>query len=231
MLANIAHSYSEGGVKLVIVDILGYVYKILLRRFLPYKSVKIDGFEIDYLAKLLDPGFHYRDYESVTVDAIEELIRPESRVLIVGAGVGRTALHVARTASEVAIVDASKIMLERARVNLEKNGFESYSLVHGRVGSGDNVFEAATKAPEIQLNGLGHFDLAEVDIEGDEVVAIEQLENVNCIIAESHPQYGTTKAEIIDALTERGYECEVWGVEWRKTNQEIVSGISRNPTE
>jgi len=224
-------SHSISGVKYILIDTIGWVYKKLLRRFLPYKCVNIGGYDIDYLAKLLDPKFHYEDYESVTVDALNHLIRPEYRVLIVGAGVGRTALYAADTAREVVVVDASETMLARAESNLESNGFENFSLVHGQVGSGNNVFESKEFAPGINLRELGHFDLAELDIEGDEMYALEQLDDVDSIIVETHPQYGTTKADIIDALSGRGYECEVWGIEWRKTGQEIVSGVRSNATE
>lgn len=175
-------------------------------------------------------------YEAHEAAAVQGRVRAGNRVLELGAGLGYIAsLASAITgAQNVVTVEANPEMIPVIRANLDRNGFEAATLLHGAVvgldepggtiaferkavfWSGklagmDSAPEAVVDVPMLPLHGL----LAEyrphvviMDIEGAEAHLFERKwpRHVRSVMMELHPrQYpDTTIKQIVDCMSSSG---------------------------
>jgi FkbM family methyltransferase len=132
-----------------------------------------------------------------------EFVRPGARVLDVGCHLGTFALAAAARGAEVVAVEASPRRAELVRRAVERNGFERFHLVHGAVAEADGPVEfidrgvharllapsdpaaqGSVPVPAVSLAdvlfelGWDGFDVAKLDVQGAEPVALRALGRV-----------------------------------------------------
>jgi len=153
-----------------------------------------------------------RRYERAEADLATKYIRPEHRVLEIGAGVGFLACHNRRNLGvrDYAIVEANPRLIDLIAKNLELNGAEDVLLINAAVAPADGTI-SFTLSDEFWASSTAHDDgeMIEVeaktiaslkarlsfspdtliiDIEGGEIgLPVEHFEGFRRIVMETHP--------------------------------------------
>jgi FkbM family methyltransferase len=210
-------------------------------------SLRVPGKAMnDDLRKALETG----SYEWNERIALTRHVGPEDRVLDIGAGAGFLSSLAAQVvgADNVVSVEASPVMLDVLRANLDENGARGSRLIHAAVVpdsySDETVSFAvrdafwasalASTAPQapnkVEVPALRLTDLlAEVqpsivlmDVEGAEVELCEQPwpDSVRLLVMEIHTQrYPPASVKrIFDGLSAQGFTYMPWG-----TRGEVVT--------
>jgi hypothetical protein len=204
--------------------IIGYAYRWGVRPCLPGESVRYAGIPICHDRKWGDrlvptPWVPEEareagradepDYEAALVTGLSETVRPGDKVVIVGAGLGVTAVVAAlRTgpSGTVQCFEGSKQYVGYARQTAARNKATNISVhhavvakfIHGR-GSG----EVGTIVPPSQLPPC---NVLEMDCEGAEVEILREMTiQPRVILVETHGLFGAPTHLIASLLEKRGY--------------------------
>lgn len=173
-----------------------------------------------------------RRYERAEADLATKYIRPEHRVLEIGAGVGFLACHNRRNLGvrDYAIVEANPRLIDLIAKNLELNGAADVPLINAAVAPADGTI-SFTLSDEFWASSTAHDDgeMIEVeaqtiaslrnrlsfspdtliiDIEGGEIgLPVEHFEGFSRIVMETHPQIvGATPNEaMLDRFAKAGF--------------------------
>ena len=184
------------------------VYNDRLRPYLPYRKNEIRGYDLRGPDKLLDLSRPGEGYEQVQIELLEQSVVSSDHVLMLGAGVGVSALAIAAAVEQVTVVDGSRTQLQVTERNLVQNGVDNVDLVRGVAGEAVHVYNGED-APQVNLNEFAGCRVCEMDIEGAELVAIPELpESVEVLIVESHSQYGAPLWRVKQVLEKTGFEVQ-----------------------
>ncbi len=173
-----------------------------------------------------------RRYERAEADLATKYIRPEHRVLEIGAGVGFLACHNRRNLGvrDYAIVEANPRLIDLIAKNLELNGASDVPLINAAVApAGGKIsftlsdeFWASSTAHddgemiEVEAQTIASLrnrlsfspDTLIIDIEGGEIgLPVEHFEGFSRIVMETHPQIvGATPNEaMLDRFAKAGF--------------------------
>jgi len=182
------------------------IYNSTIRPYIPFRKNKIRGFDLRGPDKLLDFSRPGEEYEKVQIELLKDHVLPSDHVLMLGAGVGVSALAIASAVERVTIVDGSRTQLRVTERNLMENGVDNVDLVRGVAGEAVHVYNGED-APQVDLSEFDGCRVCEMDIEGAELGAIPELpESVEVLIVESHSQYGAPRWRVRRVLEKTGFE-------------------------
>ena len=176
------------------------IYNEKIRPLTPFRRNSIRGFQLrgpDRLFDLSKPG---DEYKLEHIRSIERAVLPDDHLLILGAGVGVSALVMSNKVDRITLVEGSETQFEVANENLNMNHVQNVDLVLGVAGENVGVYNSE----DSQIIDLQQFDdvrVVAMDIEGAEMSVIPQLPiSVDTVIVESHIQFGSAKTSVIAKL-------------------------------
>jgi hypothetical protein len=205
-----------------------YLYRRLVRPLLPsVERLRYNDVEITHTRKLLDRVLperyaphvteHLQEYEGALTGAIAEQVRPGDRVVIVGGGVGVTAVHAARRVGPEGSVICFEGGAEYARHVGEaarRNGVaDRVEVRHAIVARSISVRGAEPAGSVLPPSDLPECDVLELDCEGAEVDILSHMSiRPRAVLVETHGLFGASTERVQDLLEQRGYAVEHRGV-------------------
>lgn len=190
-------------------------YKMTLRKLQPQVFVNYAGYQVK-ASKPLDRFFglhHHRpEYERGLIQGLEKEVEEGDRVVIVGGGLGVTAMKAADltgSTGKVTIYEGSEAQIEKMRESFSKNGYEDFKIVNGIVGSEVNVWGETENVEVIDVKSLPECDVLELDCEGSELDILDKLDiKPRSILVESHGMNGSSSELVKNKLQQKGYSIE-----------------------
>jgi len=188
-----------------------------------YNDVEVNR-TIKYCHLPFEPGSEYRpsgaqnipDYEFALCEGLSRSVNPSDHVVIVGGGLGVTAVHAARMAGakgQVTVYEASESRFSDLETAIRLNHVDDQvKTVRGVVGTDVKVYgeEASTRIPP---SGLPACDVLELDCEGAEMMILKEMNILpRILLVETHGFRGAPTTDVEDLLRGRGYEVENIGV-------------------
>jgi hypothetical protein len=157
------------------------------------------------------------DYEEALVRGLNMYLQPGMSVVIVGAGIGVTAVIAAKligSLGQVTCYEASLKNVGRIReVAIRNKVAEQINVHYGLVGPSIAVYHGDNRAPQVDLKNLSECDLLELDCEGSEKDIIAELPILpKHIVVETHGLYGAKTKVIDDLLKQKGYNTVNLGI-------------------
>jgi hypothetical protein len=130
-----------------------------------------------------------------------------------GANRGAFSVLMASRAEFVLSVEAQEQFVPVIQHNMQRNGYQNYTIQVGFVGAGGSLATASGSAPHLTVHELLHcynlrqVDLLKIDIEGSEFGLFNSsdwLQHVNAISMEIHPSYGDASI-VLGPLKQNGF--------------------------
>jgi hypothetical protein len=215
-------------------------YNRLLRPHLPRKVGVYNGIPVRG-PRLLDFTDVHPEHEHGLVEATTRNLSSGDDVVMVGGGMGTSAVHASRAVGpegSVTVYEASADMFECLTDTLEMNDCENVTARHALVGSPGDVWGDLGDPDHIAPNDLRECDLLQLDCEGAEMsilsgISIDPPE----IVVESHGVYGAPTDEVCELLETMDYGVadvldHIPGSEYhRKQDVFIVSAHAAEPSQ
>jgi len=207
----------------------GFLYRRLIRPLMPVyeygpkkNKVDIGNKELKIGDKILPENFsphfvHDFDeyYEYAISKQIRRNVREGERVVIVGGGMGVTAVIAARKVGnngKVEVYEGSKMMYGRIKKTVNINRMEkTIDINDSIVGKEFSIRGGSSEAMKerTSVDELPECDVLELDCEGTEIEILKKMRiNPRLIIVESHGMYGAHSDEMIRILRKRNYIIE-----------------------
>lgn len=228
MLRRIRRVFRAEGVRGVVRYAVAFVYREGLRPWLPAAGAyHYAGLPVAYPRKWGDarvPALwrpeHAEDvpsYEAALVGALRAYVQPGDRVVVVGGGVGVTAVVAAGQAGpegQVVCFEGAREGVAKVRRTAALNGVaDRVEVRHAVVGRAIAVYGAAPNEPVVDPAALPPCDVLELDCEGAEVDVLQALPyRPRVVLVETHGLHGAPTAAVAALLAERGYAVEDRGV-------------------
>lgn len=209
---------------------LGPFYRTKIRPHLPRKEYReLNGVKVAGERKLFDTylpyEYHYPNapgkgverpgYENGMIEAHEELTHLGDAVIIVGGGIGVTAVKAAEITTKkgsVTVYEGSEKNVQKIKNTFELNNVLDWCEVyHSIVGEGYNIYGGGEDSGDvIQSGDLPTCDVLELDCEGSELEIISELQySPRVIIMELHPwEWNHGPEEMRTLLESSGYEIK-----------------------
>src|SRR5262249_53215960 len=153
------------------------------------------------------------DYESALVAGLKETVHPKDTVVIVGAGVGVTAVVAAQLAKSgiVQCYEGGGKQVRLARETITRNGV-SVIVHHAVVGKPIAAFDSDF-GPVLPPSQLPECDVLEMDCEGAEVdILREMVIRPRAILVETHGNFDAPSNLVASLLEQRGYSVSDKGL-------------------
>lgn len=157
------------------------------------------------------------NYENALVDGLGRCVRPNDRIVIIGGGLGVTAIIAARLAApygNVICFEGGRDQVARIKRNAIFNKVnDRLNVYHAFVGPHDHVYSDISEATNIPIAELPDCDVLELDCEGAEIEILSSMTiRPRAILVESHGFYGAPSHTVSSLLNEMGYNVENLGV-------------------
>jgi hypothetical protein len=204
------------------------MYRQSLRRVMPVeRPVRMAGVNIHRDRRYGDrflTGPYFRayvsdvpDYEAALVKGLHMVVRPGMTVVVVGTGLGVTAVVAARLAGpngQVICYEGSRRNVASARETFRRNGVaDRVTVHHAVVGPAIGVYHEDGSAPPVAVEDLPRCDVLELDCEGSEKQILTALPfHPGHILVETHGVHGAPTHEIDGLLRRRGYVTTDLGI-------------------
>lgn len=225
------------------IRLAGSAYRAF-RRFLPdTEAVRYADVPVAINKKLGDglvplamlPFMHYdiADYEAALIGALREAAREGDRIVVVGGGLGVTAVKATQAAGprgSVVCFEGSADQIRLMRRTFERNGLSAaIEIRHAIVARDIGVYGIVKDgAPVLPPDALPPCDLLELDCEGAEIPILEGLAfRPRAIVVETHGVHGAPTADVRAALERMGYEVEDRGWAEPSRADDCISGDIR----
>jgi hypothetical protein len=200
---------------------VAYAYRRGVRPWIPGKPVHYSGFVICHDRKWGDrlvPASWVPDaargdrprYEAALVAGLSESVRPGDNVVIVGAGVGVTAVIAALRAAPSGTVqcfEGSKEHVRYARQTAARNKITNLIVHHAVVAKAISVFGSGSNVGDLMPpSQLPPCHVLQLDCEGAEVEILrDMIIEPRVILVETHGVFGAPTALVASLLEKRGY--------------------------
>jgi hypothetical protein len=210
---------------------VAYAYRRGVRPYVPGEPVRYAGIPICHDRKWGDrlvptswiPYEEASDaqdepgYEAALVAGLNETVRPGDRVVIVGAGLGVTAVVAALRAGvsgTVQCFEGSKEHVGFSKQTVARNNLTNVTVHHAVVAKNICVYGSGSDvAPVMPPSQLPLCNVLQLDCEGAEVGILREMEiQPRIIIAETHGLFGAPTDLIVALLEKRGYDVSDRGV-------------------
>ena len=212
--------------------VLGSAYQRLIRPWLPGRTLVYAGIPVCYDRKwgdaivpaawLPDFGFEtgYTDepgYEVALISALNETVRPGDKVVVVGGGVGVTAVIAAKRAGPsgtVVCFEGSKQYVGHIQETAKRNEVSNIHVKHAIVSKPIAVYgKASDFGGVVSPDQLPECDVLELDCEGAEIDILRNMViRPRVIIVETHGAYGAPTSLVDSLLTDLGYAVRNLGL-------------------
>lgn len=206
--------------------IVSRLYRERFRQSLPSRPRRFAGIPValtckwgdGIVSKLLiifdgdEPG-----YEQTLVAALSNNVRAGDRIVIVGGGVGVTAVAAAKIAGREGHVVCYEGGLEefdlvRRTVQLN-NVADRVTVRHAVVGEGAHVYGSSENATRIRPELLPECELLELDCEGSELGILSSMTiRPRTVLVETHGNFDAPSAACKELLRKLGYEVSDLGL-------------------
>lgn len=213
---------SRSQIQNVLVKVPPVLYADVLRQYLPktgetvvYNDVVVaekrwfDDILPAYLTQFVQTSSQ-PTYEGPLVAEVKKAVSPGDTVVVVGGGLGVSAVAAAKKAGDtgqVHVFEGSKKHIGLIERTARLNGEEAVvSVHHGIVGIGKSLRADSGGAPVLDPHELPPCDVLELDCEGAEATILEHMtENPQTVVVETHGEFDSPKSAIIDILRSRAY--------------------------
>lgn len=212
--------------------VLAFVYQRMIRPWLPGRPLLYAGIPVCYDRKwgdalvpsawLPDTGYETGltdepGYEVALIDALKESVRPGDHVVVVGGGVGITAVIAALRTGTFGAVTCFEGSLQYARhieETARRNNISNLTVHHAIVSKPIAVYGHENDfGTVIPPNRLPDCDVLELDCEGAEVDILQNMTiRPRVIIVETHGAHGAPTSFVDALLRERGYTVRGLGL-------------------
>jgi hypothetical protein len=228
---------------------MAYAYRRGVRPCIPGKPVYYDGIPIchdrNWVDELIPRAWVPHGcadepaYEPTLVAAMRDIVRSGDTVVIVGAGLGVTAVVSALCAGPSGIVqcfEASKQYVAFAQKTAARNKLSNISVHHAVVAKPIYVYGGGRDLGPIRSpSQLPSCDVLELDCEGAEVDILRQLTiQPRAIVIETHGLFGAPTELVRRLLEERGFVVSDrgwaepdWGDYCSKNDMRVVVGTKQ----
>jgi Protein-L-isoaspartate(D-aspartate) O-methyltransferase (PCMT) len=223
---------AEKGKAGLVHQAVGLAYQRLIRSWLPGRPLVYAGIPVSYDRKwgdaVVPPGWRpdvgyetgYTDepgYEVALISALNESVRPGDRVVVVGGGVGVTAViaaNLAGSSGTVVCFEGSKQYVRHIQETASRNRVSNIVVKHAIVSKPIAVYGKASDFGEVvSPDQLPECDVLELDCEGAEVDILRNMAiRPRVIIVETHGAYGAPTSLVDSTLKELGYAVRNLGL-------------------
>jgi hypothetical protein len=198
---------------------IALAYRQGVRPFIPGEPVQYAGIPICHDRKWSDrlvpmtwiPNDAHADqpgYEAALVAGLRETVRSGDNVVIVGAGLGVTAVVAALLAGPLGTVrcfEGSKRHVRYSQQTAARNKLTNISVRHAVVGKSVKVY-GSDVGIVVPVSQLPQCDVLELDCEGAEVEILRGLTiQPRVILVETHGQFGAPTDLVGSLLEKHGY--------------------------
>ena len=208
---------------------VGYAYRRGVRPFSPNVPVCYAGiptcFDKKWSDRFVPVSWLHNDipdeprYEAALVAALKETVRPEDNVVIIGAGLGVTAVVAALRAGPLGNIqcfEGSEKYVGLAQQTAARNGITNISIHHAVVVKLIGTFGGGVAndlGPVLPPSQLPTCNVLEMDCEGAEVEILRETTiQPRVIIVETHGLYGAPTDLVASLLEKRGYVVSDRGI-------------------
>ncbi|MET0259298.1 MAG: FkbM family methyltransferase [Methylobacterium sp.] len=224
MLERIRQAFGEGGAGGVLNRTAGFGYRRGLRPFLPKgPPARLGGVLTCYDVKASDrlvptswlPWWMSDptgcpSYEGALVSGLAEHVRPGDRVVVVGGGIGVTAVNAALHAGpsgHVECFEGSARNCGFVRETAALNGVANLIVRHAVVGSSIAVYGEASEIGTVVSPGqLPRCDVLELDCEGAELRILREMTiRPQVLLVETHGLYQSPASLVASIMESCGY--------------------------
>lgn len=181
------------------------LYNHTIRPYLPRDWATLNEVEAP-ATRILDFGGDNPEYEKALICALTDVVEPGDDVVIVGGGLGVTAVRAFRAGATVTVFEAGDVRVGLARRTVAREGAEpKIDVQHAIVGDAVAV-EGETSASVVSPSSLPSADVLELDCEGAELEILEGLnQRPRAIVVETHENLGAPPEAVENQLMELGY--------------------------
>ena len=212
--------------------VLGFVYQGVIRPWLPGRALVYAGIPVCYDQKWGDafvpaawlPDFGFETgstdepgYEVALIAALNETVNPGDKVVVVGGGVGVTAVIAANRAGPsgtVVCFEGSKQYVNHIQETARRNKVSNIDVKHAIVSKPIAVYGKASDFGDIVApDQLPDCDVLELDCEGAEIDILRNMViRPRVVIVETHGAYGAPTPLVETMLRELGYTVRNLGL-------------------
>lgn len=182
------------------------LYNTFVRENLPRKRKVLNGV-VTRKARLLDLTTVNNGYEGPLVRSIREFVRPTDTCVIIGGGWGVSTVAAARITDDVIVYEGSVDQVEHVEETLSLNGVRDRVDLRLGLVADNGEFYGETPAESVPPNQLPEADVLVMDCEGAELDVLSEMTiTPRTVVVESHGHFGAPTDDVVDLLTDRGYE-------------------------
>jgi hypothetical protein len=214
VIQEIKEHHKQNGLGHVLRNSVPYAYNLLLRPYLPKRTVSYNGVLVganrvtDGLNPSQDDG-NRPNYESGICHQLRTVVEPGDTVLVVGGGWGVTTTVAAQQVGEdgrVHVYEGAVEYVPRIEETVQRNDVAARVTVHEAiVGTPTEVWGNETKN-RIDPGELPECDVLEMDCEGAEIEILKALDATPPkIIVETHGNLGAPTDDVASVLESSGY--------------------------
>lgn len=201
----------------LVIDWIRSSYNRYFSDILPTITARYNGVEVN-TARDFDALFPLSDrdkphYESGIVSFIDDLVKEEDEIVIVGGGWGVTAVKAAQkvgSSGNVLLYEGSTEAVQRSKETLQLNGVSNrVDVKHVVVGPLVDISGDIGEVDKISADELPECDVLELDCEGSEINILKNLEiRPRTIFVESHGMNDAPSSKVKDELEGLSYTIE-----------------------
>lgn len=194
-----------------------HAYNNYIAPFLPRTNASYNGIDVN-AARYFDNIVPWRQknkpyYESGLISGIEEYVRKGDNVVIVGGGLGVTAVKAARnvgSSGKVTVYEGSDKEVNHVQDTIRKHKVsDRVNVIHGIVGPKISLRGEAGKPSRISPEQLPECDVLELDCEGAEIEILEKMSiRPRVILVESHGKYDASSSKVEELLNRLSYSVK-----------------------
>lgn len=191
----------------MIRELVQTVYDSLIRDFLPQKIKVYNGVALN-IGRLFDTNVVDPNYKQGTNDALRDHCKHDDHVVVIGGGLGVSAVVAAHAADSVTVYEGSLNQAELVRQTASLNRVaDAVTVTEAIVAEDRDVYGDDISDTTVSPTDLVACDVLEMDCEGAERPILERIEiEPRVIIVESHPTFDAPPETVRSLLTEQGYE-------------------------
>lgn len=217
------NSFKKHSVKELIIRVAAACYKKVIRKALPsvgfiyYSDIKVskDKKPFDSILKfpfIPNASVNKPTYEKTLINELKKHVKANSKVVIIGAGVGITAVVADQLISDEGTIicyESSFSQYNKANKTFRYNNVsENTSLVNATVAANIGVYNEGS-SNIIAVNNLPECDILQLDCEGAERLILQDMTfSPKVVIVETHGVFGAPTTLITKILINKGYSVE-----------------------
>lgn len=226
---NVRDLYLIGGLRAVLLEGFGMIYRRTLRQILPKRNshVLIAGVTVptekatvrafDRMVPWTTEG-HRPWHEHDLIQSAQSVLKRGDDVVVIGGGTGVSSVRFSQMVGEngsIVVYEASSEQVAQCRHTIEENRTPAaITVINATVGHAIELYGDDEPSESIQPSDLPGCDVMILDCEGAERPILNDDSPLpDRLVVETHGVYGSPTDEIRTILAEKGFETRETGVE------------------